>query len=117
MAPASKQDIQCLLDQTKNRITERMVSKQDIQCLQDIVRGLAAASQQTQQLLRQADLQRTQLIRRAVALETRILQMEHELRSLQQVVLRLIDSRPEQIVIPAAPEENKRYGQYIYRPA
>ena len=117
MAPASKQDIQNLLDQTKNRITEKMASRQDVQCLQDLVRSLVATNQQTQQLLRQGEMQRAQLVRRTVALEARIIQLDQQLRYLQQTILRLVDSKPEQIVIPAAPEENKRYGQYIYRPA
>jgi hypothetical protein len=94
-----------------------MVSRQDIQVMQGMVRDLVTINQQTQQLLRQGEIQRAQLVRRAVSVETRMIQLEHELKSLQQVILKLIDSRPEQIVIPAQPEENKRYGQYIYRPA
>lgn len=118
MAPAAtKQEVQNLLDQTKNRITERMVTRQDMQCLQDLVRGLVATNQQMQQMMRQSEAQNTLLMRRIIGLEGRIGQFEHELRTLQQFVSRLIDSKPEQIVIPASPEENKRYGQYIYRPA
>jgi len=117
VAPATRQDVQNLLDQTKNRITEKMASRQDLQMLQAMVRDLVTINQQTMQLLRQGEIQRAQLVRRAVAVETRMVQLEQELKGLQHAVLRLIESRPEQIVIPAAPEENKRYGQYIYRPA
>jgi hypothetical protein len=67
MGPATKQDVQSIVDASRSRVLERIdrvALKQDIQAIMDCLKGLLNVHQQSQQLLRQAEYQRLQLIRR-----------------------------------------------------
>lgn len=121
MQPASKQDVQNITDNLRNRLFDRMPLRQDFIQLNDTVKTLCTLSQQNQQLLRQAEYQRLQLIRRTVALETRIAQMEQEIRGLREMTNRAIDTKPRQVFVPVQQEQPVQQnteinGQYVYRP-
>lgn len=142
----TKQDVQNIVDNARNRIMDRVVTRQDVQGLTDNVRllvnqrqqmsaqvvtrqdlqnvndslkNMLSIIQQNQQLLRQAEYQRLQLIRRVVALETRISQLEQELRSHKSTISRFAETRPQQVVpVQPQPQANAEgyQGQYVYRP-
>ncbi|GAC1390509.1 MAG: hypothetical protein NVSMB46_00360 [Candidatus Saccharimonadales bacterium] len=118
MSPVTKQEILNLLDTTKNRICERMATHQDMQILQDSVKNMYTINQQNTQLLRQSEYQRTQLVRRSVALESRLVTLEQELRGIKQMLSRFLDHQPQHIVIPAQPDTSVPPAnpsmQYIY---
>jgi ribosomal 50S subunit-associated protein YjgA (DUF615 family) len=84
MGPVNKQDVQSIVETSRNRIVEkldRVALKQDIQALMDCVKSLLNVHQQNQQLLRQAEYQRLQMIRRMTALEARMAQIEQYSRT------------------------------------
>lgn len=120
-----RQDFQVVADNVKMLVAQRQqaqqqaVTRQDIQLLGDYVKNLVNITQQNQQLLRQAEYQRLQLIRRVVALETRIAQLEQELRTQRSMISRVADARPQQLVVqPQAAAAGEDFqGQYVYRPA
>ena len=123
MAPASKQDVQNIIDTMRNRIMERVALRQDVQYLTDYVKNLQTISQQNQQLLRQGEYQHLQMARRAVALEARMTALEGEIRSMRITMSKLAEQQnlPQRLVTPvqpvgqppAAPLPN----QYLYSPA
>jgi hypothetical protein len=126
MGPATKQDVQSIVDTSKNRVLERVALRQDVQWLMDQTRVLLNLLQQNQQYLKQAEYQRLQQTRRVIALETRIAQLEQEVRGHRQTLNRVAESRPQQIVMPSqpvnqapqnnAPAPDQYPGQYVYRP-
>lgn len=121
MTPLTRQDIQrdvqILIEQARVKLHDHVAAKQDVQVLQDAIKALTATLQQNQQLLRQSDNQYTQMVRRAAALETRMVQMEHELQQLQRIIGQLVDQPPtekitERVVVTSA-DDHKRY---VYTP-
>lgn len=123
MVPVTRQDVQNIVDISRNRVLERVATKQDITVLADTVRTLNNLHLQSQQLLKQSEYQRSQLTRRAVALEARLGQLENDLRSINATMLRLIEQKQQQqIVMPApaaAPAEQQPTPlaqPYAYRP-
>jgi hypothetical protein len=127
MGPATKQDVQTIVDTSKNRVLERVALRQDVQWLMDQTRTLLNLIQQNQQMLKQAEYQRLQNTRRIIALETRVAQLEQEVRGYRQTLNRVADTRPQQVMVPVqqaspAPQNDgagpEQYpGQYVYRPA
>lgn len=123
MNPASRQDVQNIVDISRNRIMERMVTKQDLMMISDMVKNLLALHQQSQQMLKQGEYQRSQLSRRVVALEARTISLENEIRALSIHTSRLVDQRSP--LVAAAAQQNQvderapqQAGQYTeYRPA
>lgn len=121
MGPVTKQDVLSIVEMSRNRIFERVATKQDITVLADTIRQLTSMHQQSQQLLRQSEYQRLQLSRRATAVETRLGQIENELRTLQNMVGRVAERKPQQIIMPtpatpATEREASVSTQYVYRP-
>ena len=111
MNPVSRQEVQNIVDIARNRIMERMVTRQDIIALNDYVKNLLALHQQSQQLLKQSEYQRSQLTRRVVALETHLATLENEIRVLSSAVVRAVEQRaaqpvaaPTQIAQPTQPQ-------------
>lgn len=120
----SKQDVQNIINTCQNRILERTASKQDLQAVNDTIKSLLNLNQQSQQLMRQAEYQRSQMARRVMALEARLIQLEQELRVHRDMLSRISNqqSQPQQIIIPAQSREAAAQGggqleQYVYRPA
>ncbi len=120
MTPITRQDIQNILQITLNRAMERVAMKQDVIILADAVRNLSAMHQHSQQLLKQSEDQRVQLIRRAVALEGRLATLENEIRGLNATVAKIsLHQQPTSMALPAMPAENQETAapvRYVYRP-
>lgn len=121
MNPISRQDVQSIVDISRNRIMERMVTKQDVAMVSEALKNLLTLSQQNQQLLRQSEQQRMVLARRVVTLENRLANFENEMRVTSSTILKTAGQR-QQIVMPTPqPEETaqKSQSQYAsyYRPA
>lgn len=85
---------------------ERMVTKQDVSILNDTIKGLIALEQQSQQMLKQAEYNRSQLSRRVVSLETRIANFENEIRVLTATVTRSSEQQRQPLQV-AAPAQNQ----------
>ena len=124
MGPAAtRQDVQNIIEMSRNRIFERVATKQDITNLADNIRQLTALHQQMQQLLRQAEYQNLQLSRKAAAVETRLATVETELRSVRSVVDKISEQKQQPIVVPAPVQQEQRgtepgmARQYGYQPS
>ncbi len=124
MGTLSRQDVQSLLENTKNRIIERVTTRQDVKLLTEATRDrimnymhdLLQIHQQN--MMRRGDVQSTQLLRRQVALETRIATLEQELKIMRQLIEKLANQTPPQhIYMPIQPENGEKppYTQYAYK--
>lgn len=118
MASLTRQDLQAVIDNARSRILDHIPSRQDIHMLKDSNKTLNAMLLQSQQLLRQEERQRNELIRRIAALETRMIQLEHETQDIQRTVGHLANQQPSERVtervVVTGPEERQRY---VYTPA
>lgn len=117
----SKQDIQTMMNTVQNRVLDRTASKQDMQMISDILKSLININQQNQQTLRQGEYQRSQLARRMMALEARLIQLEQEIHGYKDVLARVaaLYSQRQQIVVTPAevmPQTDGQAAQYVYRP-
>ena len=123
MGPISRQDVQNIVEASRNRIFERAAMKQDLQPLNEMVKNLVTLVQQNQQLLRQAEYQRSQMTRRAVALESRLSALEQEIRPLRSVMTRMVEGQHNHQPQIAVPQPSARAAsvppeqQYLYRAA
>lgn len=123
MNPASRQDVQNIVDNARNRIMERTVTRQDLIAISDMTRSLIALHQQSQQMLKQSEYQRSQLSRRLVAIEARMIAFENQMQALGTVVSRSAGQRPQQIIMPVQsqpdPHVLQQAAQYVaeYRPS
>lgn len=118
MQGLTKQDLQVAVDNVKNSILQRAVTKQDLEFSRDKVIGYAHdLHQQNQQLLRQANYQNAQLLRRVATLEARLMTMEHDIKITNQLLAKLAD-HPQPIIMPASSDSNvKGQLKYVYRPS
>lgn len=118
MNPASRQDVQNIVEIAKNRTLDRIPTKQEFIQLFDNVRNLINLHQQSQQLLKQSEYQRSQLSRRVVALEARITALDNELKNTQIMIARLAERPAQQIVMPERQEQGSTAPstQYVYHP-
>lgn len=118
MAPLTRQDIQAVIDNARTRLLDYVATRQDVQTLKDSTKNLNTTLQQSQQFLRQEERQRTELIRRLSALETRMVQLEHDMQDIRRGVGTLANQQPQEKVtervIVTGPEERQRY---VYTPA
>ncbi len=116
MVSLTKQDVQNVIDNARNRWLERVATRQDVHALQDTVRLLTTALQQSQQLLRQDETHRVQLVRRSIAIETRLTQLDHELQNVRRTLVQLSQHQPTdrvtERVIMAQPEKALRGYSY-----
>lgn len=120
--PATRQDVQNIIDVARNRIEQRTVAKQDILNLTDSLRQLIALHQQSQQMIKQSEYQRLQLTRRAAAVEARMSSLENEIRTLTAATNRMAGQKQQPIIIPAPiqPTGETEPGlarQYGYQPS
>lgn len=100
MNSASRQDVQNIVEVAKSRIMDRMVTRQDVTVLTDTIKNLTALHQQSQQLIRQSEYQQSQLSRRIISLETRIINHENDIKILTAAISRLMEQRPQQVIMP-----------------
>lgn len=124
MSPATRQDVQNIVDVARNRIEQRTVAKQDLLNLTDSLRQLIGLHQQSQQMIKQSEYQRLQLTRRAAALEARMSSLENEIRTLSAIMTRMAGQKQQPIIIPTPqtqqlPNQNEpgMARQYGYTPA
>jgi hypothetical protein len=123
MVSLTKQDLQNALDVARNRLLERVATRQDVSALRETIRVLTVTLQQSQQLLRQEEYQRVQLVRRAVAMESRMVQLENELRTVRVSMVQLANAQPvekmTERVIMMDPEQQARQTpeQRYYNPS
>lgn len=117
MGPANRQDVQNIVNIAQNRIMDRAATKQDMVTLTDTIRMLTNLNQQTQQMLKQADYQRSQQTRRVVALEARLQNVETELRNTQFAIGRMVEQTPQQVVMPVQTDQQVPAAtqQYVYK--
>jgi hypothetical protein len=120
--PVTRQDVQNIVENSRNRIFERVSTKQDINVLADTVRQLANLQQLSQQMLKQSEYQRLQLTRRAAAVEARLISIESELRAVRGSIDKMSGLKQQPIILPA-PVANEQERQtpatqstYVYRP-
>jgi hypothetical protein len=122
MAPLSKQDAQSLIDNAKKQIIEKVATRHDVQLLTEAARDkimnytrdLLQIYQQN--MLRRLEFYQVQNTRRVASLETRMMTLEQEIKSMRQVVERAENS-PQRIYMPVDNEKDKQpYTQYVYKP-
>lgn len=122
MVSITRQDLQSVIDNARNRLLERIATRQDVHALQDTIKALTNTLQQSQQMLRHAEYQRVQLVRRAVAMESRMVQLEHELQNMRRVMTQLADARPtekvtERVIMTQPNGQRQTTGRYFYNPS
>lgn len=117
MANLTKQDIQNIVENAKNRVLERVVTRQDVQCQTDLMKLMYTNLQQALQLVRQSEYQRVQMSRQIASLEGKLMQMDQELRQLKSATQKLADSKPERIIMPIQAENSHTpENRYLYNP-
>lgn len=121
MNPATRQDVQNIIDVARNRIEQRTVARQDILNLTDSLRQLISLHQQSQQMIKQSEYQRLQLTRRSAAVEARLATLENEIRTLAATMNRMAGQKAQPIIMPAQPQQTVQNEpgmarQYGYEP-
>lgn len=120
MVPITKQDVQTIVEQSRTRILERVALRQDILNLQETMKSLLTTAGQNQQLLRQAEFQRTQLVRKVSNLESRITALEQELKPLRSTMTKVVEKQvqPQMVVFGSdtKPKRTLLQQQYLYQP-
>ncbi len=93
----SKQEVQMIVDQAKNRVIERLITKNDVQGAVDHARDRVFNYVQImeQQRTRITTLQYEQLLRRSIALENRMGSLENEFRALNHNLAQLLSQQNE----------------------
>jgi hypothetical protein len=86
MTSITRNDVQSVVDQARNRLIDFVASRQDMQILQDTVKGLTSIMNQQHNLLRQEENQYVQLVRRMSSLESRFMQVEREIQQLNRTL-------------------------------
>ena len=95
MTEISRQDLQNLLEQTKNKVVERMLTKADIQVLCNqlrdyVVKQVKVTHQLDQAAIKQSFVLANQSLRRSVNIEARLIAFEQELRMFRHTVDKLL---------------------------
>lgn len=94
MGPISRQELQGMLENSKNRVLERAACKTDLQPIQDLMKTILQMFQQNQQLMKQFENQLLQVARRDILLESRLATVERDIKDLKAEVFRLLDLEP-----------------------
>lgn len=130
MVPVTRQDVQSITDASRNRILQQLAQRQDMLGMVEMLRNVLnnqqqlinmqqqsiLNQQQVLQMLRQAETQALQMNRRATALDTRISQLEQEVRSHKGVVNRLADQKvqPQTVRVQMQPDQNGQVPDQRY---
>lgn len=114
MSEVSRQDVQVIADVCRNRIMERMATKHDMTITLELAKSTLSVSQQNQQLLRQSEHQRSQLEKRVVSLEARLMDLKNEIRLLTYAVNQAAGQHVQQPT--AASPQTKRGGDAAQQP-
>src|SRR5438105_4077668 len=122
MVNLTRQDVQNIVDNARNRVFERLdrtATRQDMQIQSDLLKVMLTNLQQCQQIVRQSEYQRVQMMRHTAALEARIAQMDQEMRLLRATIDKLIESQPTQVIMPVQADGTQKTPEqrYLYNPA
>lgn len=101
MTSLSRQDVQTVVDMARNRILEKVLSRQEMQNLFDLNRdrlmtNLQNLHSQDQRLLAQQSWQVNQNTNRVMQVEARMLAIEQQLKSLQQLLVKFMQEQQSQ---------------------
>ena len=124
----SKQDIQNVVENAKNRIMERMASRQEIQIINDSARDRVMTYMQTllqahqNQLFNRENIHYTQTQRRIGNLEQRIASLDGEIRLLRRTIEQLASAlaaaqQTNRVTMPLQPEQSATtpYTNYVFK--
>lgn len=126
MTPVSKQEVQSLLDNARKQILEKVMNRQDIQGLSEAARDRVMNYTRDllqiyqQNMLRRLEFYHVQSTRRVAMLETRMMTLEQEIKSMRQAIERIADATasPQRVYMPLQNESDKQpYTQYVYKPS
>lgn len=126
MAPVSKQEVQSLIDNARKQIIEKVSTRHDVQCLSEAARDRVMNYTRDllqiyqQNMLRRLEFYHVQSTRRVATLETRMMTLEQEIKSMRQAMERIADATasPQRVYMPLQNESDKQpYTQYVYKPA
>lgn len=96
MNAITRQDVQNITDNLRNRIIERMITKQDVLGLHDAIRQSTTLVQQNQMSLRNGEQYLAQTLKRVELLESSINEMAMDIKKLQYEVerIKLTEQKP-----------------------
>jgi hypothetical protein len=127
MAELNKQDVQHAIDSAKNTLLQRLASRQDLQTMLDnnrerIISHTSDLHHYQLQIFSQNNQQRIDLARRAAALESRIISLEQDIKALSGLLNKFMQQHPNSIRLPEGGTNTSRNPQpdtlqYIYRGA
>lgn len=124
MAPVSKQEVQSLLDSARKQIIEKVATRHDVQMLTEAARDRVMNYTRDllqiyqQNMLRRLEFYHIQDTRRVATLETRLMTLEQELKSMRVSLERLHETQPQRVYMPLQNEADKQpYTQYVYKPS
>lgn len=126
MIALNKQDAQNMFDNVKNRIIEKVATRQDVLLLteasRDRVMNYVRDSLQVfqQNMLRRSEYQQSQMQRRLVAVETRMINLEQEIKANRQILNQILEKLNEQkvphhLALPAQTEDSRLSTQYSFK--
>lgn len=117
MAGLTKQDIQNIVENAKNRVLDRVASRQEVQSQTDLMKLMFTNLQQSLQISRQSEFQRAQMARQIASLEARLVQMDQEMRLIKVAAQKIVDNQPERIIMPVEAESGQSpERRYLYNP-
>lgn len=125
----SKQDVQNVVENAKNRIMERMASKQEVQIMCDGARDRVMTYMQTlvqahqNQLFNRENIHYTQTQRRIGNLEQRIASLDGEIKMLRRTIEQLAHAltaaqqQNSRMTMPLQPEQSATtpYTNYVFK--
>jgi hypothetical protein len=126
MAQLSRNDVQQIVDNAKNRIIERVATRQDLQTVTDTARDRVMTytydlvQMHQQQMIRRMSIHSTNMQRQVSSLEARIMAQDQELKTMRQLLERIANNEPQRIYLPVQQDQNVREGytqEYSYRTA
>lgn len=97
MNAITRQDVQNITDNLRNRIIERMITKQDVLGLHDVIRQSTTLVQQNQMSLRNGEQYLAQILKRVELLESSINETAMDIKKLQYEVenIKLAEQNPQ----------------------
>ncbi len=124
MSQLTRQEVQRLLDTTRNQITDRVLTRQDLITVNEQIRDRMMnymqdlAQVQQQNIVRRTASQSDDVSKRIVALESRICNMEQDLKTTLQILQKLT-SQKQSHVDTVMQRQQKNYNhtpeqRYVY---
>lgn len=123
MSQLTRQEVQRLLDTTRNKITDRILTRQDLITVNENIRDRMMnymqdlTQVQQQNIVRRTASQNDEVIRRINALEARMGSMEQDVKAALQILQRSTSIQPN--IAASLPQEAKNYRhtpeqRYVY---